>query len=105
MPAEKAPDHIRDRNPEDVISAEHFVGEPKPTITEVPLPSDRITGKKCLMARSLWRNDVWEEVYGLEVGRKLFIISAAYNNEPSKIDDYRGVILQILTSITPQKGP
>lgn len=102
MPAENVPGHPRYRSARDIALTAAHAGAPDPQLVEL-----RIEGRPAsasFAARSLNLVNVWDDVYGLEIDKKLFRGWAEYNNEPQSVDSYRNIILQILSSVSPLKA-
>jgi hypothetical protein len=90
--------------PRDMVAAAPHAGRPVPEISEVELASPPSAApRKCFVTRRLlpWA-DAWDEVYGLEVNKRLFSIWTRYENNPKKLGQYRDQIRQLLTSLTPK---
>jgi hypothetical protein len=98
MPAKEPSGGAPFKSAMDIVSSTPHAGRPAPPVTEVDLNG---IGTRCLLARSLWSPpDVWNETYGLEAGDRLFEAWVQYENEPPRIEAYRTVVKDILSSVT-----
>lgn len=76
-----------------------------PSVINIPLAgSTPDLSRECLMSRSLIPGNVWNDVYGLRVGKRLFRCWAQYRNEPERIAEYRSEIVAILSSLSLKPG-
>lgn len=99
VPGDKAPGHSPFHSVEEIVDSFPHAGQGSPGVSEVNLHRE---GTKCSVARMLRFSEVWDEVYGLDVGGKLFRVWVQYNDEPGAIGRYRQVIEQILSSVSPR---
>ncbi|HKV42317.1 MAG TPA: hypothetical protein VJX67_24150 [Blastocatellia bacterium] len=103
LPAKSVPNHPPYRDVTDIVSSVPHAGAPPPPITEVSLSGPLSGTAKCLLARMLMFDEVWNDVYGLDIDKTLFRAWAQYNNELPKVEHYRSTIVQILSSISLRK--
>lgn len=99
LPADKVPGHAEYRSALDIVSS--AAQNSTPTISTIQLQANGTTRvRECLVSRSLWFGKVWNEVYGLQVGSRLFRAWVEYNNEPGNVEGYRDAIVGILSSVS-----
>ena len=103
IPADRIPEHPHYRGAHDIPASEPHAGLPAPEITECALvekAQQRDEGK-CFVGRRLlsWAG-AWDEVYGLELNKRLFRVWTRYEDDPRKIAEYRASIREILSSIS-----
>jgi hypothetical protein len=98
-PVDNLPDHQKYTAVRDIVSAVPHAGMPAPTVSRVELRSDG-GARECQVARSLLFGTVWNEVYGLSVGGRLFRAWVQYNQDLKMDAANRSNVVDILSSVS-----
>ncbi len=71
------------------------------------LASGALTGQtEYVVSRCQLPNKVWNDVFAIESGGRIFIARVRYRDEPAKVDGYRNAVFAILGSVSVRKdGP
>jgi hypothetical protein len=98
-PVDNLPDHQQYATVRDIVSTVPHAGMAAATVSRVELRSDG-GARECQVARSLLFGTVWDEVYGLSVGGRLFRARVQYNQEPKMDAANRSIAVGILSSVS-----
>jgi len=87
------------KSPEDLIARAQLLGEPAPFVYDVMLNQSGASKRTCWVARVLEYGDLWDEMYGLTVDGRRFMVHVFYNDESANIESFRAAVIDILSSV------